>query len=246
MSIANTDLILYAAANTPEDDVATAGGAIDPLRRIDFTQLAANDDVEAVSDNAADTMNLTIYARNPAGAIVSEVKALTGTTAIIFSTIGVVERVLKAELASAPTGIITIRRSIGGATIRTIPAGERGFEIAFYDSKSETAGTDRYQKVFYKNAHGSLTLNAAKVALTGDPEAVMTFAVANAKNDSETSANRKTAPSAVGAFSDAQKDVPGTTLEAGSVIGIWMKMTLTGSHAPLKSTFTLELTGTSV
>lgn len=65
-----------------------------------FTDIAANDDVEALSDNAADTMNLTITARKADGTLVSETKALTGTTAVIFSVIGVVERVERALLAS--------------------------------------------------------------------------------------------------------------------------------------------------
>lgn len=131
MAILSTDLILYTSANMPDTDTGTNGGAIDPLRRPDFTQLAANDDLEAVSSNAGDTMNLTIEGRDAAGNVVSETKALTGTSAVIFSTISVIERVLKAELASAPAGSVTVRRSVAGATVRVIPAGERGFMMFF-------------------------------------------------------------------------------------------------------------------
>lgn len=250
MPIAQSDLILYAAANTPEDDVGAAGGAIDALRRLDFTQIATNDDIEAVSDNAADTMNATLTGRNAAGAIVSETKALNGTTAVIFSTAGILERVLKFELASAPAGNVTVRRSVGGVTVRVVPAGERGFEIFFYDAASESAQTKRYQKCFYKNAHGSLTLNSAAVELTADPEAVMGFTLAASKDDSATSANRKTAPGAgdtdPDTFDDTSKSVPGGTLEAGSAIGIWVELTLAADDTPKKSTFTLQLSGTSV
>ena len=246
MPIAASDLILYLAANTPEDETSTAGGAIDALRRPDFTQLAANDDVEALSDNAGDTMNLTITARNAAGAIVSETKALTGTSAVIFATIGIIERILKAELASAPAGIITVRRSVAGATVRTIPIGERGFEIFFYDSASESGATIRYQKAFYLNNHATLTLNNAKVQLTADPEAIMDFALGTAKDDTETTTNRKTAPAAVSSFDDTQKNVPGNTLEAASRIAVWIRMQLIADDTPKRSTFTSELTGTSV
>jgi len=250
MPIASTDLILYAAANTPENDTVTAGGAIDALRRLDFTQIAANDDIEALSDSAADTMNATLTGRNAAGAIVSETKALTGITAIIFSTAGILERVLKFELASAPAGNITVRRSVAGATVRVVPIGERGFEIFFYDSASESAGTTRYQKGFYKNAHGSLTLNNAAVRISADPLAIMGFTLASSKNDAATSANRKTQP-AVGdtdpdTFDDTSKTVPAGTLEAASAIGVWVQMTLAADDTPKKSTFTLELSGTSV
>lgn len=247
MPIAATDLILYAAVNTPEDDAATAGGAIDVLRRLDFTQIAANDDLEVVSDSAGDTtQTATVTARNAAGAIVSEGVTLNGTTAVIFSTIGVVERVLKLELSATAAGIVTLRRSVAGATVRTIPIGERGFEIFFYDSASESGATIRYQKGFYLNNHGSLTLNAAKVQITADPEAIMDFALATAKDDSETTTNRKTAPTSVSAFDDTQKDVPTTLLAAAEAIGVWIRMQLAADDTPKKNTFTLELTGTSV
>lgn len=247
MPIAASDLILYASVNTPEDDAVTSGGAIDALRRLDFTQIAANDDLEVLSDNAGDTtQTATVTCRNAAGAIVSEVETLTGTTAVIFGTIGVIERVLKLELSATAAGIVTLRRSVAGATVRDIPVGERGFEIFFYDSASESGATTRYQKAFYLNNHGSLTLNAAKVQITADPEAIMDFALADAKDDSETTTNRTTAPSSVSSFDDTQKDVPTTTLAAAEAIGVWIRMQLAGDDTPKKNTFTLELAGTSV
>ena len=246
MAIATTDLVLFASANTPENDTDTAGGNIDLLRRLDFTQLAANDDVEAISTSASDTQSATLTGRSTAGAVVSETKTLTGTTAAIFSVIGVIERVLKFELATAAVGTITVRRSVAGATIRDVPVAERGYELFFYDAASEAAITNRYQKACYKNIHATLTLNNAQVALTADPSAVITFALETAKNATTTSANRKTAPAAVSAFDDAAKSVAGTTLEAGSFIGCWLNMTLAADNAPLRSTFTLQLSGSSV
>jgi len=246
MAIASTDLVLFASASTPETDTDAAGGNIDLLRRLDFTQLAANDDVEAISTSASDTQSATLTGRSTAGAIVSETATLTGVTAKIFATIGVIERVLKFELASAAIGTITVRRSVAGATIRDVPPTERGFEIFFYDSASESGITNRYQKCCYKNIHATLTLNNAKIALTADPSAVMTFALETTKNATTTSANRKTAPGSVSAFDDAQKNVTGTTLEAASFQGVWINMTLAADNAPLRSTFTLELSGSSV
>lgn len=246
MPIVATDLILYASADTPEDDAAQAGGAIDALRRLDFTQIAADDDIEAISDNAGDTQLIDLDARNLAGAIVTEQVTMTGTSAIIFSTLGVVERVLKIELASVAIGTITVRRSVAGPTVRDIPVGERGFEIFFYDSASESGATIRYQKAFYLNDHGTLTLNNAQIQITADPEAIMDFALGTAKDDSETTADRTTAPSAVSSFDDTQKSVPGTTLEAASRIAVWIRMQLIADDTPKRSTFTLELTGTSV
>lgn len=248
MPIVTADLILYASVDTPEDDAAQAGGAIDALRRLDFTQIAANDDVEVVSDSASDTtQNAEVDARNLAGAIVTEsVGPLTGTTPVIFSTIGVVERILKCELDATAVGIVTLQRSPAGLTVRDIPIGERGFEIFFYDSASESGATIRYQKGFYLNNHGTLTLNNAQIQITADPEAIMDFALGTAKDDSETTTNRKTAPSAVSSFDDTQKSVPGTTLEAASRIAVWIRMQLIADDTPKRNTFTLELTGTSV
>ncbi len=248
MPIAASDLILYASVNTPEDDVATSGGAIDALRRLDFTQIAADDDVEVLSDSASDTtQNVEVDARNLAGAIVTEsVGPLTGTTAIIFSTIGVIERILKCEMDATAVGNVELRRSVAGPSVRIIPIGERGFEIFFYDSASESGSTIRYQKAFYLNNHGTLTLNNAQVQITADPEAVMDFALGTAKDDTETTTDRTVAPSAVSAFNDTQKSVPGTTLEAASRIAVWIRMQLIADDTPKRNTFTLELTGTSV
>jgi hypothetical protein len=92
MPIATTDLVQFASANMPDIDTGTSGGAIDTLRRSDFTQIAANDTIQALSSSAGDTMNLTVEGRNAAGQVVTETKALTGTTAITFSTLATVER----------------------------------------------------------------------------------------------------------------------------------------------------------
>ena len=173
MPIVAADLKAFGTANHAEDDTATQGGAIDTVKRVEFTPIAANDDLEALSDNAGDTMTLTITARSTAGAIVSEGLALTGLTAVIFTTIGVIERFMKAILASAATGTITIRRSVGGATVATLVPGETEVRRLFYDSASEVAATTRYEKFFMKNDHGSLTLNSAAIELTADPAATI-------------------------------------------------------------------------
>src|SRR4051812_233970 len=104
----------------PTTDGATAGGAIDTKRRIVFPELAANDDVEVISSSVSDTQNCTITARLASGVVVSETLALTGTTAKIFAGNGIVERILKVDLASDAIGTITVRRSVAGATIGTI------------------------------------------------------------------------------------------------------------------------------
>lgn len=252
MPLAASDIVVFASANMPDTDSGTNGGAIDTLRRLDFTQIAANDDIEIVSSSASDTQNATITARNTAGQVVQETKALTGTTAAIFSTIGVIERVLQVELASAAVGTITVRRSVAGATLRTIPVGERGFMALFRKAASDpSAQKDYFTKVFVKNTHGSLALLGATIKQSADPDARITHLLASAVNDSATATDRLTAPSAANTqdpdtFDDTDKAVPGTDLAAGAAIGVWLRLRLPAGDAPHRSTYDLQVTGSSV
>lgn len=245
MPIASTDLQLYASVNVPDVDTGVSGGAIDTLRFFDFVQLAANDDVEIVSTSASDTQSCTVTARSTTGAVVTETKVLTGTTAAIFSVIGVVERILQVELASAAIGTITVRRSVAGATLRTIPVGGRGFMMfARKISSDPSVIVNRYFKGFWKNNHGTLALLSALVKQSADPDARITHTLAAAVNDTVTTADRTTAPA--GTFDDTDKVVPGTDLAAGAAIGVWFRVQLPAADAPHRTTYDSQLTGSSV
>jgi hypothetical protein len=247
MPIAASDLKAYQAANMPEADTTTTGGAIATAGLVELTDVAANDDLEALSDNAADTMNLTLTGRNAAGAIVSETKALTGTAAAIFSTLGVIERFLKALLASAAAGTITIRRSVAGATVGTLAPGKTSTRRLFYDSASEAGATTRYEKAFMKNEHATLTLTNAALKLTADPAATIRIGAAPSVDDTATVTNRKTAPASVTFVDDGvSQGVPGGSLAAGAAIGVWAEMVRGAGAAAVKNTFTVELSGTTV
>jgi hypothetical protein len=122
MSVVSTDLKDYGSANMQEDDISSPqGGAIDLTTKIDFTDIAANDTVDAVSDSGGDTMNLTITSRTPAGVIQSETKALNGIIPVLFTQ--TVERIMKVVLASTASGTVTITRNTGGATLITMESG---------------------------------------------------------------------------------------------------------------------------
>jgi hypothetical protein len=251
MAIAASDLVLYHASNNVDADTGTQGGAIDTLRRPDFTQMAANDTIEAVSSNAGDTMNVTVTARKADGTIATETKALTGTTAISFSTLGTVERILHVELASAPTGSVTVRRTTGPTTVRVIPAGERGFSMPFRKCASDpSASRDYYSKVFWRNAHGSLALTSAQVEEAADADARITFTLAASKGDSATTTNRLTVPGTADTdpdtFDGAAKNVPTGSLGSGEQIGVWLKFSLPAADAPHKYSYQLRLSGQSV
>src|SRR5690348_8234044 len=70
-SIAAADLVFYNAANMPTDSSSTVGGAIDTLRRPDFTQMdSAAEKIDFVSSAAGDTtQTLTITGRLADGSL---------------------------------------------------------------------------------------------------------------------------------------------------------------------------------
>lgn len=246
MSVLTTDLKLYGSVNMPEDDVSTVGGAIDTTCELEFTEMAANDTIEVVSDNPADTMNITVMGRDAGGAIVSETKTLNGTTPISLSVLGTIERVLKIVLASAAAGIVTVRRTTGPTTIKAIPAGIISVRRLFYDSASEAGATTRFEKSFGQNANGISTLSNAAIKLTADPSASIRAGVAPSVDDTATATNRKTAPAGVTFVDDnVSQSIPGGALAAGEAIGIWVEMQRAGGAAAIKSNFTLELSGTT-
>ncbi|GAF88322.1 unnamed protein product, partial [marine sediment metagenome] len=73
MSVAASDLQVYGAANMPEDDSSTVGGAVDESIKVVFTDLASNDTIDMVSDDAGDTDQVyRAYGFNAAGARITE------------------------------------------------------------------------------------------------------------------------------------------------------------------------------
>ena len=256
MAVAATDLVAYAAINVagdppgPTSDTTTMGGARDPDYQVIFTDLASNDDVEVISAAAGDTtQKVKVFARNAAGAIVNEEKTLNGTTAVIFSTISTIQRILSISMDSNATGIVTVSRNNAGSpgtTIFAIPVGQRGCIRLFRDAASEASGTTRYEKIFLQNDHATLSLLNAVVKQSADASGKITTALATSINDTETTSNRKTAPSGGLTFDDLDKNVVGTNLAAAGRQGVWLKLTLAADASPIDSTYTIELSGTTV
>lgn len=247
MPIAAADLVQYGAANIPQDDVSTTGGAQDSAARPLGTQLTADDTIGLVSDGA-DTRDATVRGRNAAGAEVSETVTLNGTTRVTTST--TFERILEITLSAADasrTVTVDDGDQVQG-TLHTFNPNETKAYTHFQESASESGATTRHEKFFWENTNGSLTLNAAEVELTADPDAKITIALATAKDDTESVANRETAPSSVGAFTDDNVaiSVPGSSLAAGEAIGVWAKQDLLANDSAYRSSFTTQLAGTTV
>jgi len=245
MPIAASDLLLQGAASRPVDDATTSGGARDAANKPEFTQLTSNSVVAAISDGA-DTRTLTVTGRNTAGAVVSDVITLTGAV----EAVGVVtfERIQRAVLSGADGArTVTVRQGAGGATRATLEPNRTSVSMLFQNSASETGAVNRYEKAFWLNNHGSLTLNSAAVKLTADPAARIRIGLPASKDDTATVANRKAAPGGITFVDDnVSQSVPGTTLEAAAGIGVWVAQELLAADAPIRSTYTLELSGTSV
>lgn len=244
MPVVASDLIAYSPANRPSDDVSTGGGAITALVRPIFTQLTAIDDLEVLSSSPSDTGVLTIVGRGTDGLLLTVNVTMAGTSVVPVPTL--FERILSISFASAAAGTITIRRRDNGPMVAVIPAGEQALSALFKGAVGEAAQAVRYDKFFFKNIHGSLTLSSAVVRLTADPAAKIRIGLAATKDDTATITNRKTAPAGI-SFSDDNVDlaVPGNTLEAGAAIGVWVEQTAAAAEQAINSNFSVHITGTS-
>jgi hypothetical protein len=252
MSVSASDIIVYGSANMPEDDTSTSGGAIDTTAKIIFTDIAATDDVEILSASGSDTsQTVTITGRDAAGNIVSETETLNGTTPV--TTTQTFERILKIVCSSSSHGTITIRRESDDATIATMENGIDTVRRPFYDATAEASGGSSkvfYEKVFIKNTNGSKDLLSAGIQGTSDPSSKLAFDLEDATNDNNSVSNRLTAPSGgdmLGSptFNDSKKSVPGSNLASGEAIGVWLQLTLAAGTAAAKTTYTLQVTGST-
>lgn len=241
MPIAQADLVKYGAANYPEADTGTVGGAINTAFRLARFIQASNTAPKAASSAAGDTtQTLTLTGRNTAGVIVSETLTLNGTTQIVFTTTFMY--LTKAVLSATTTGTVTIYMNDGTTVMVAMPPTTTRNQRVFALSESEAAQAIRYESEWWKNNHASLTLQAAKIRITADPAAKIRAGLAGATD--QTATNRKTAPSAV-TFVDDNVDIDVTSVAAGGTKQIWVEQTLAANDTAFNSTYTTELRGTT-
>jgi hypothetical protein len=253
MSILSTELICYAATSRPTDDVSTTGGAIDATVRPVFTQFSAGAKLSLTS-SGADVRNVTITGRDATGAFISEVVALTGAVEVL--SVNTYERILIVNIATSNANTVTLKQGSAGTTIGTIPANEVGVTAMFINAASSPGGSVvRYEKLFWKNTNGSLTLTSSTISLTTDsPDDASHdnfFSVETSVNDTDTVANRLTVPTNISAWTDLNGIVTvpsggNGNLAAGSRIGVWIRNTLTANATAVKGTFTTQLAGNTI
>lgn len=249
MSVQASDLVSYLSANRPEDDASASGGARDAAARELDQQLTADDTIDVVSDGT-DARDVTITGRDPNGNVVTETLTLNGTTTVSGSQ--TFERILNITLsASDANRTVTVTDGDSGdGTLHTFNPSETDAAIMFQQSQSEGSETIRYEKAFIANETGDgTTLQDAKLQIVGDPTGNVELAVEDAKDDSESVSNRETAPTGITADGfvedNVQVDVPGGSLADGEAIGFWAKLTLAAGESANRSSWTVEIAGTT-
>lgn len=126
----------------PALTLALSGATIGSSVGSGFANQPANDGLEVLSANAADTMDLTIYGTTDGGVtVVAETVTLTGTTPV--STVKVDWGVILGweipEGQRTAAGIITVREASGNQTISTMAAGTRRKGIVLVSAASQRA-----------------------------------------------------------------------------------------------------------
>jgi hypothetical protein len=243
MSIVAAELIAYGPASIATDDVSTTGGAIDATRRPVFTQFSSGAKLSLTSDGA-DARNVTIVGRDATGAVLTETVALNGTSEVLST--NTYERIQSVNAASSSgSRTVTLKQGTGGSTIATIPVNEVGVFMMFQNSFSTGSPQVRYEKLFWKNTNGSLTLTSSTMTLTADPATIMQIGTHTSVDDTATIANRLAVPAGVSfvGLNTAQNIPGGGNLASGSKIGIWIQQTLASNAAAQKNTFTTQLQG---
>lgn len=255
MAIVAADLKAYASLNPagdppgPDDDTDASGGGIDSLYQVIFSgaqiDTGGGDDLEVVTDGAQGGTTITVVARHATGVLETSaaiVIANPGPTAITFPVgldndiVNIHSLTLSAAAAGGTT--VTLRR-VAGATVHVVPAGERGAIRLFRNASSDPVlGRTRYEKMFLKNDHATLSLLAASADQTADLSGKHAFALETSVDGTESLGNRLgTAPTNVTAFGTTAITLLAATtvadLASGSAIGLWVRQTLGIGDAPI-------------
>jgi len=259
MAIADTDLEVIGCANHAETDSATQGGAIAKGKKINMTNITANDKIEILSSSASDVdQQYDIVGKDAVGADLTENLLVTGVTPVV--TAGTYERVNKVvkTVGSALVGTITIRNDAASETVGTLePAASSvsGVDVdeirKLYIGLVVPGTTDAfYEKVFFYNGHATLTLTSAVIRLSdaSDPAGTdLKVALAATLDDTATTTNRLTTPGL--SFVDNQIDVNVANSQnhtAGAGQGVWIENTVSDTALAQKALFNLRESGRTI
>jgi hypothetical protein len=250
MSIVASELILYGATSRPEDDTSTVGGAIILTARPFDADTVSAQNLEVLSSSASDTTQTLTLRYRDAGGVIQTATAvtLTGVTPAAINPAITAERLIEATLSATCVGTITLRIASAGATQHSFAPGELKAFRMFINAVSGASQKVYYEKLFFKNTNGSLTLQSAIVKMTADPSGKLRIRLEDAQSDNNSAANRLTDPTGNGgSWTEENVDisVPGTNMVTAAYIGVWVELTLAASNAAIKSSGTYELRGQS-
>jgi hypothetical protein len=242
MSITAAEIVRFSSANEVTDDVSLVGGALSATSRPELTQFTAPAKLSMTSDGA-DVRTATITGRDAAGNIVTETTALTGAVEkLSTNTYERIESVVLSAIDAART--VTLRQGTAGTIITTIAPSETTRHIRFRNSASAATQQDRYERDNVRNGDATNTLLSPLVQLTADPAGKIKIGVPSVFGDSQTSANRKTAPAGITFVDDnISPTMPSGGIAAGSYVGVWINQTLAPNDVAQKSSYTLTITG---
>jgi hypothetical protein len=251
------DTVVYASAAMPDDDTTAQGGAIDTNYRMQFTQPAASDDIEVVSDDTDDTsQDVEVVARADSGSIVTATETLNGTTPVPYDGFDTadekINRVLEITMDADAEGNVTIRRGAGAGNIAVIPPGERGIRTLFRKAFSSPVAAKTYYEIIHiRNNDPVLALIDAKFVEQSDPSGLIDYAVATNINTSPTLTDRLTAPaSGFGSFGSGEVTLLDATgvndLQPGDSVAICVRLSLSEDNPAGNTTWGIRATGTNI
>jgi len=96
----------------PEDNASPTGGVIDLTTGVDFTDLTSTGNIQVVSSDDGDGIDVQVYGRNGSGTVVSEVVQVTGQTPVPTSTVTAWERIMKVLKFDTAAGDIAVEQVI--------------------------------------------------------------------------------------------------------------------------------------
>jgi len=107
MSIVAGDIKIYGSSAMSENDSDAQGGNMDDTTKVVFDDLSANDGLQIVSSEGADTsIYVTVYGRNAGGSIITASGELNGITPVALT--GTFERILKGIKDATTTGDVAV------------------------------------------------------------------------------------------------------------------------------------------
>ncbi len=154
MSITQAEIKIYGSAVMPDDDATqNIGGAISTSKKMEFSDIAANGNIQIVSSATDTTQTVAVTGRNAAGVLISEAKTLNGTTVVPMTVNTVWERLLKAVKSATTTGDVAVEAVT--ATRSNTAQGGTANDITLDSSASATDGYYNGQVIRLTSGTGS-------------------------------------------------------------------------------------------